>query len=557
MQIVKKILVISFFSLATFSLLQAQVQERWEQDGRLEDTEVIIEKDKEIILPPGIRKYRKIPEPRFMRDLQIAPNFDFPQFALPFVPYEPDVRVLTVKQEPLEKLYNSHVKIGFGNYLSPYAEGYWHNKRSSTHSLGARVKHHSFGRGPVDGENSAYSNNLVSIDAKWFLRRVNLGTDVMYQRERFHFYGYEQGGDSIPSSSAIQQTFHRTGINTYLESNDVRSSLHYRGDAKFNFLGNERNTQEWVADFNLNTHYSLSEEFRLSFKSDLFLSNYTTAENSLDRWLFRAYPELFYEWNELFIHAGVRIVGQNDPTDNLEDWSVYPDIKLGYYLAGNARAFVHFKGDVETMRFSDMVAINPFLAEGQRVEHREVITIHAALQAEPLKDLNSQVGFRYDGFNNFFVFVNSPFEQAEFNAVYTDGQFGRSQFYLKNTYSFGNNFSLSSGLQYNIYNTADDIGAWHLPVLEWNTGVNWLLYSKIRMNAEVNLMSGIEAPDPQTGDINELGFIPNVNLKFDYLYSDRMSIWLAGENLLNQNYQRFQFYPVRGVFVSAGISYSF
>jgi outer membrane receptor protein involved in Fe transport len=59
--------------------------------------------------------------------------------------------------------------------------------------------------------------------------------------------------------------------------------------------------------------------------------------------------------------------------------------------------------------------------------------------------------------------------------------------------------------------------------------------------------------------------IENVTLKsyFDlnahvgYKYSERMTFFLKGNNLANQNYQRWLNYPVQGIQVLAGASYKF
>jgi outer membrane receptor protein involved in Fe transport len=49
----------------------------------------------------------------------------------------------------------------------------------------------------------------------------------------------------------------------------------------------------------------------------------------------------------------------------------------------------------------------------------------------------------------------------------------------------------------------------------------------------------------------------DVNVKAEYAVFDRLSAFLALNNLLNQKYQRFLYYPSRGLTVMLGATYSF
>ena len=49
----------------------------------------------------------------------------------------------------------------------------------------------------------------------------------------------------------------------------------------------------------------------------------------------------------------------------------------------------------------------------------------------------------------------------------------------------------------------------------------------------------------------------DLNAHVGYKYSERMTFSLKGNNLANQNYQRWLNYPVQGIQVLAGASYKF
>jgi len=70
-------------------------------------------------------------------------------------------------------------------------------------------------------------------------------------------------------------------------------------------------------------------------------------------------------------------------------------------------------------------------------------------------------------------------------------------------------------------------------------------------------LGGIKGINLQSGTTRELDTIFDVNVKVDYLFSPRFSVFLIGKNLVSQKYERYLNYPVRGLTAIGGITYSF
>ena len=64
-------------------------------------------------------------------------------------------------------------------------------------------------------------------------------------------------------------------------------------------------------------------------------------------------------------------------------------------------------------------------------------------------------------------------------------------------------------------------------------------------------------PPTYTTEITKLDSYFDLNAHVGYKYSERMTFSLKGNNLANQNYQRWLNYPVQGIQVLAGASYKF
>jgi outer membrane receptor protein involved in Fe transport len=51
--------------------------------------------------------------------------------------------------------------------------------------------------------------------------------------------------------------------------------------------------------------------------------------------------------------------------------------------------------------------------------------------------------------------------------------------------------------------------------------------------------------------------VVDLNLRGDYRFSENLSIFALGNNLLGRKYERFLNYPMKGINVLAGVTYDF
>jgi hypothetical protein len=70
-------------------------------------------------------------------------------------------------------------------------------------------------------------------------------------------------------------------------------------------------------------------------------------------------------------------------------------------------------------------------------------------------------------------------------------------------------------------------------------------------------MGDIRALHPVTLQVVKLSPAWDVNLRAEYLISPGFSVFVLGNNLANSKYSMLLFYPVRGLQVTAGLTWSF
>ena len=124
--------------------------------------------------------------------LQLIPEYNYsitPQSFSPEYELRP-IRPAKMVGETLPKLYHSLLKIGFGNYWTPYGELSINNLRSKEHSYGAYGKHIS-SQGDVLLDNDkkvfgGYGNSEVDLYGKKIMKKAILSGSVGLQSDQVY-----------------------------------------------------------------------------------------------------------------------------------------------------------------------------------------------------------------------------------------------------------------------------------------------------------------------------------------------------------------------------------
>ena len=160
-------------------------------DG-VEDKVVIIEKEAKLELPVANRNFQKIiyEAPRTKAKPQ---QYEFRDVALELPKLAAKIKVPTIPPDPIAKLYGNYVKAGFGNYTTPYLEGFFNSKRSDQFNYGIHVKHLSSQNGPVKSDKysglSATSLNEIGGSIKYFTGKAIVDGALDFTSTGFNYYG--------------------------------------------------------------------------------------------------------------------------------------------------------------------------------------------------------------------------------------------------------------------------------------------------------------------------------------------------------------------------------
>lgn len=529
----------------------------WEKvdEGEIEDASFIVEKSLEIELPRQNREFEKVPPLPSAPSAGLKQSYNY----LSILPDLPEIqipnRALKLKSQPLEKFYGGNITAGFGNYITPLLNVDIFNKRENKYALGFKFDHISSRNGPVDSNNSGSAETGLSLEAKYYGKKLTTGAQLGYDRNMVHFYGYP---DSLEvKEDSIKQVYNTYNIGIWLGNTDKKDDFDYVVRANYSFLKDKYETQESRTEISLESNYFLREGLKFYLDVHTMISSYSY-EESLGRHLVKVKPYIYYRYNEFDIRGGFSFVIQNDTLSTRGTALMFPFIRVDYNLSDRYRMFLNIDGDMEQVDLQSVADQNPFIDPGAPLLHsNRKFGIEWGIQGNIRNYIDLMAGARLSEYNDLYFFINDSLDISKFRLIYEHENTSLLNIYGEMIYSRARNYHVGLRADYFSYNTKTVAEAWHRPKYSVTGSIRYNLYDKIVFGSNIYLLGGMKAYDYSSEEVISLGSIVDLNLDIKYLFSDRLGVFLKFNNLLGRNYERYWRYPSRGIQILGGASINF
>lgn len=542
----------AIFSFGVF--FPSQAQQEW-TDGSLDPVEIEIVTERQIKLPQANRNFEKIPPgPSDPIKPPVTYHFQALHFQAPAI--SPLIRPLKLKQQSSAKVYGGYLSLGYGNYSSPYLEGFINSGRDKNRLVGARVWHSSSAKGPVDGKNSGSGTSGISLFGKTFGTHVSLKGKLGFENNFTHFYGYPPAEEV--NRDTIRQVFNRFSLGGSV-SNTKNADFSYELGGDFRYLADKFDAQETEADINFQSSYKLSDETDIALNATYYIISRKDAmiEVTPRSLLVINGAYQFVPMEGLRVSAGLIAAYENDTLDT-EDLHLYPDISAVYNVTPSVDVIGRLTGGIEKVSLHTLVAENFWLAPNIDIFHtNKTFELQAGVNARLGKKVEARTGVTFSVLKNLYYYVNSPDDQAKFETVYDDGSTKRSNFYGSLSFAQTEQAKFLLRGDYYAYTTGTLDEAWHRPVYRVSASGSYNLYQKLLFNASIIMQGGMKALVPETQEVLKLPAAIDLNARAEYLVSDSFSVFAQFNNITSKKYPVFLNYPVRGFQALAGITWSF
>lgn len=524
-----------------------------DDQGDLEDVEIEIVKERQITLPPATRNFEKIP-PRPAESNRPSFTYDFRPFSFQASQINPAIRPLKLKQEAESNVFGGYLSAGYGNYASPYLEGFVNTKRDRNKLLGAHGFLRNYGKGPVDGKNSASGSSGVSVYGKAFSDFISLSAEAGFENRFTHFYGY--GPDTVMKADDIRQAFNLFSLKGQL-SNTRNSAFAWQLGAGFSYLADRYAARESEADFDFNSSYEISDESAIAVSADYTLIN---RKDSLleasPRSLFSVNPRYeFYPVEDLKLSAGIVAAFENDSLDG-KDVHAYPDLRASYPLSPSVEVRASLTGGIEKVTLRSLSDENLWIAANIPVYHtNKLLDLQAALHTKIGNKVAVNGGFSLASLKNLYFFRNMAEDPSRFTVEYDDVT-NRTNFFA--SVGFAQTETFKFMIRGDVYSYSTDIEeAWHRPTYKVTGETSVNLFDKFLIDVNLISQGGMKAFDPVADAPVELDPAFDLNVRAEYLISENFSLFAQFNNITSGQYPLFLNYPVRGFQGLGGLTWSF
>ena len=539
--------------------------------GKIEEAEIEIVKERVNQLPEATRNFDKIKLPAVPR-AERKVVYTFPDFRLRADRLNPSVKVLTIRAEEPAPLTGNFVKAGIGNYGTFYGRGYFHSTRNTDHAYGLDVKHVNSLSGPVDRKNSGLAQTSAHLIGELYRGTAAFGAEVDGGREQYNFYGYEKaanGGEFLkPNAGDIKQVFNRFGVKAYAHNRDPDQILQYDASVGYKYWSDSYAASENNLTLNGKVGYALGESGRITLNAE---GSYITEKDlvSRTRTFAQATPAYEYTTKRLSFVLGATVGYSSDTTNDVSSAVVYPAVRVGYAVAPEKfLLYAGLGGALQRVTRYDLTTENPWLNRGLEVAdtHRGP-TAYAGFSSTPVRGLEFNARATYARDRNLYFYLNNSIDPTRFDLVYDEEPTMVLNLHGELLYNAAEKFRLGGRLDYNRYELKILAQPFHRPELQGSVFGTYNVFDKLMLGAEAYFYSasyGISyapatAPDkPRIADFyRSTNPIFDLNLRADYRITPKISIFAMGNNLANQQYQRFYGYPVKGINAIGGATYAF
>ena len=500
--------------------------------------------------------------------------FSFP-VASTFTPAKGKAAVVDKEKPP--KIYDNYASLGFGNYVNILGELYLNHAISRTESVGGYISHHS-SQGGIDGvylDDSFYDTKL-NINYAQNLRDMAWNVELGGLHQSYNWYGVPK---SIFEKSEVDRLpvlhefygAHVSGDVSFEDSYITSGSVFFRrfGDDR----GSGENRFKAKATGNIPiSDFEIATILKVDYLGGSFdRSYYVDEELKYGNFNVGLSPTYRLTQDDLTLDLGVSLYYLNDTEFGENKFYIYPNLSASYRVVDEVLiAYGGIQGGLIQNSYYDFAQENPFVSPTLFITPTDQqYNAFVGLKGKLSNSMGYNIKGAYIAENNKALFLNN--DVLAMGESYTYGNSFGVVYDNVSTFSIGGelsvdinrNFTLGIQGEYFIYDVSFEREAWNLPDIKASLFMDYQINEKWFTGA--NLFYVGERKDyifypnlvqPFEGTVTLDSYF-DLNAHVGYHITDRLSAYLKGNNLANQDYQRWQNFDVQGIQLLGGATYKF
>ncbi len=497
------------------------------------------------------------------------------------------------------------VRAGIGSYYKPYGEVFFNNVDAKNTIFGIHAKHlSSYGDIKLEGGDKVdapFMKNEIDLYIKYMLRNSILSVNLDYKNDAFKYYGYPL--ESYPLDPApeyldtdnqtinyfgTEQAFNKGGFNIGLKNPTAEMDEDAFGfNFEYHYFGTKTDQREHFANFTANIRrplrtgiglldagiqYTMADEITPRSDSTIGVKNET--------WLF-AKPAWYIGHETAYLKVGFNtwFITESDEDSQLKitpnikaNWAPVPDI-IDIYAG--------IDGNYESNHYSKIAYENPYVNPDHDVKNSfEKIRFYGGFDGKFSKKTNFKISAEYSVTDDqtFYYFNESDYNDdssLSTSAMVVDNTFAvlydnmkRLKLNAEVFHASSDKIDVLASINYYSYTLDEQTEAWNMPNWDANLSFGYKANKQLSLSADLFLMGQRKALILMnySSSYNSIGFyettseldaVIDLNIKGNYQFTSKFSVFAQLNNLGFQKYEQWFGYPVQSFNFLAGISYSF
>ena len=451
---------------------------------------------------------------------------------------------------------SANIKIGMGNYFNQFIqlEGALVDQKAQQHHVSI-LNESIAGPHPIQKWNSIGLNYNGSYSMN---KNKVLNTQVYFNQSNRYRYGLVPDSTILPLKN-FEQKLTFIGANFSLINNQVASDeFNYAPILKFNHSNLINQANNLVIDLYSPIMYSLKNSIKLHADFNFSYNQYNQVNrNSINNTIFQFDPSLELNKTQYRLNIGVR------PTIANGDFALYPKIELTKKLKDtNYILDAGWNTSVNNNQLMQLIGQNHWISAPSSMPISSKENKYLNVQVTVSKRLNYGFNMALNDYRELPFFnqtkqMNNPIQEGlKFDVLFEKRAIaielvGNLRYQFSDKILWKNNFKY---IQFNLIR--ENTQAWGILPFEFNSQLNWVFNKKLLLDAAGQFWTGSKT-SAGLGNAYQLNNTFVLNAGMQYTISDQWTFWGKGENLLDQQYQRWANYPSLGIQILAGIQYKF
>jgi hypothetical protein len=464
----------------------------------------------------------------------------------------------------LPRIYNTFLRVGFGNYATPLAEFNISNLHSKDYALGAYLYHkssHSNLRLENDDKvPGGYAVNHVNLYGKKFFKNASLTGNITLDHEGFNYYGYNTrlfDMDSLPSMdrSEIRQYALLFGAATGIRSTYTDSlHLNYELNLRYNYFTDKTSHTE-NAVYLKSSFSKLIESFMGGIDINVSYFKPSTNIDSIGNTVLGFSPYISKRSTDWKFVLGFEGVADNA---DVSRFYLYPRGLLEFTVVEKIIIpFIGIDGRLELNNYAKIMDENHFITPGLKIKNTShKLIVYGGVKGSISKEVRFRADISFSSIANMYFFVNDTTTELQntFAVEYDDVDMIKYRGELAVDPS--DQLKITAGFNYYNFNMLQLAKPWHKPSFDLTLSAVYNLKEKIIFNADLLVLGTRYAKTSAvTADYMKLDPVIDINLGIEYLFSKVFTLFFNMYNIAGNSYLLWNQYPSQRFNFIAGFTY--